>query len=131
MTRPRSLSYPLVALELGIRLCTGEPCDQRDHEAGAWSWDVVHWRDRRVTKSGLYRFLRLAALALNPGLDQDPVAWRRTYLVHRVIDQYAKHLKVVIPRELTTLERRRVKGQLAVVPTNAPLRQRAMLWARR
>lgn len=132
-------TYASIAESLGVQLCQGDgavyPDEQQwtgpDHERGAWNGGVVHWRERRVTPAGLYRFLKLAAFALDEPHIRDVLDWRRTYLVHQAINRLAHKARVRVPAELSTLERRRVKAMLIHVPRSTPLRKEAFQWARR
>lgn len=71
------MTYPEVAEQLSVRVCWGDDCTveriegrSRAHQDG-WC-DLsgkVHWRDRRVNRWGLYRFLKLVVtskLGLQP-----------------------------------------------------------------
>lgn len=132
-------TYRSIAATLGVQLCPdaegnflhGCNIPVAWHDTGRVEGrGTVHWTDRRVTPRGLYRFLGLVVVALDGEAPQRN-DWERIYLRHMSINRLARRARVRIPRDLTTLERRRVKALLVGVPTSAPLRKKAFRWARR
>jgi hypothetical protein len=129
-------NYQRTAGDLGVSLCfgidpkTGSYCRGRDHEVGEAEYGLVHWRDRRVSRTGLHRFLRLVARALDPSV-QSPDLWRQVYRENVAIVELAHQLHVRIPREASLMDRAIVKAALINVPTDDPERGPAMRWARR
>lgn len=131
-------TYASIAAELGIVLCPGDGtvfADEQewtgpDHERGAWDLGIVHWRDRKATPRGLYKFLKLSAAAKGMNFVGQP-DWARSYLIHRAMTALARQARVKLPADLSTLERRRVKAMLIDVPPSTPLRKEAFQWSRR
>jgi hypothetical protein len=135
-------TYRSIADQLGLRMCPDEAGDfvkgcqhtVANHDTGGTRFPpmTVHWRERRLSPSGTYRFLELAALALDDdliGVTKQP--WRRLYLTQMAIQRLARRVRVRIPLETTIETRRRLKAMLVRVPTKAPLRGRAFQWSRR
>lgn len=140
MAKRRRMTFPDVAAQLGVTICgPNDLCRQSqiDHDRGEYSLTLgmVHWRERRMTKAGLYRFLRLVALAKHPDMTRTITGvrptWQRTYLIHRQVNVYARMLHVRIPFDLTREARARVKSSVLDVPRRTPLRREAFQWARR
>jgi hypothetical protein len=129
-------NHQLIADRLSVTLCAGiDPrsgayCRQGDHEAGWAEPGVVHWRDRRVSRAGLHRFLRLVVRATHRNV-QSPDLWRQVYRENVEVARQAARLHVRIPREATLMDRAIVKAALVHVPTDDPERGPAMAWARR
>jgi hypothetical protein len=125
-----------MADELGLEFCggvrkTGHYCTLDHSRWGASEPGRVHMADVRVTKAGLARFLGLAAIALDPSLN-DEVPWRRVYL-RTVRSRYlAQQLHVRVPgREHYDFDRSFVLASVASLPNSEPLRKQAFDWARR
>lgn len=158
----RRTSYEEIAEQLGIRLCPecgaegmwGSRANRPfTHEKG-WTdlyqgWvpqGVIHWRPRRVTRSGVRRFLMLAAdlwiRSQPPGHGRHGPEWydlwRRIEWARRTA-RYA--VRIEIPPQLWAEDRARLAAKLASAPpihesqpSTALLRaerERALRWARR
>lgn len=128
--------YPTLATELGLHFCGGVrrdgyycPLDHRRH--GTAEPGGIHMADVRPTKAGTARFLKLAATALDPTLDQD-VPWRRVYRRHLAARELARRLGIPMPgREHWDFDRAFVRASTAGLTNDEPLRREAHLWARR
>ena len=129
-------SYPALAGELGLECCsgvrrTGFYCRGFDHRAGSAEAGCIHLVDIRVTKPGLARFLKLAAIAQDPDLNEE-VPWRRVYLLYVRSRQLAGRLRVRMPpKEVYAHDRAFVRAGTAGMPNNVALRREAFNWARR
>lgn len=144
-TRRRSfassgLTYDEAARQLGLRLCSG--CDQTyvraKHEDGWFErhpgWDpagVIHWSSTRVTRRGLYRFLRVAGQLLYPGIDREP-RWLALYYTDWHARRLARRFRVRIPAEYGAREKARVRLDLAlgVDPEKRHMLRRVQEWAK-
>ena len=132
----RRQTHQHIAGDLGVVLCygivpsTGSYCRGPDHEVGEAENGTVHWRDRRVSRTGLHRFLRLVARAKYPEVHSSDL-WRQIYRENVALTRLAAQIHVRIPREASLLDRAIVKAALINVPTTDPERGPAMTWARR
>lgn len=135
-------TYRSIADTLGVVLCPdaegtfihGCSITLPAHDTGVAGWGGrVHWNAfKRVTPGGLYKFLKLAAIALDgESYIRDAVDWQRIYLQHQAVNRLARRARVRIPFEQTLVERRRVKAMLVGIPTERALRKEAFNWARR
>jgi hypothetical protein len=112
----------------GIRP-SGSRCYIKGHDVGTLGDGFVHWRDRRATYTGIYRFLYLASLLRqNQSVEG---GWRRLYLTLRAIPVLAAEAQVRVPRHYGDTDRARLRGMLLRVPTTDPVREEAMAWASR
>jgi hypothetical protein len=129
MPHPR---YADLAARIGIPYCRGiRPNGRRcysGHENGSVGDDLVHWRDRRPTNAGIYRFLYLAATLRHA---DEPTTWRRLYLALRDVPHLAAAGQVRLPHRLGNSGRARLRAMLLRVPITEPLREEAMSWANR
>jgi hypothetical protein len=129
-------SYAAMAREIGLEVCSGVSrsglyCRTFDHRHGASEQGRIHLVDTRVTKPGLARFLKLAALAQDPTINEAP-PWVRTYLLHLASQRVARQLHVRMPpREVYDMDRAFVRASVAGMPNSVALRRRAFDWARR
>ena len=129
-------SYPSMAESLGLEFCRGIEkagfyCTLDHGRWGASEPGRVHMADVRVTKAGLARFLGLAAIALQPELNDEP-PWRRVYRRNVASRELAKRLHVRMPgREFYDFDRSFVLASVASLPNSEPLRKQAFDWARR
>lgn len=139
------MDYEQVARELGVRYCDGlaegQEGPDRRHGPGyvthLWGQPMVHWRPRRMSRRGLYLFLRLASQALYP---DDTVRQERWLALFRQ-DQHARRLAlklgVRIPAEYGRREKARVRLDLATIgpldtefPEQRQLIRRVQAWTR-
>ena len=119
-TRRRSfassgLSYGRVARELGLRFCDGSadcPWYGTDHKRGLAVGRTIHWHPtKRVTRRGLYRFLKLAALLLFPE-DAREERWYTLYLRDHHTRWLGTRFGVRFPREYADRDRARARLDL-------------------
>lgn len=115
-----------IAHQLSIPRCAG--CDVFDHRGGTIGDGLVHWADRvRVERSGIRRFLKLAAILQVSQTEARP--WARLYLAQRFINQWGAAVGADFPAYLRQQDQTELKAMLVNVPTNEPLRTEAMAWA--
>lgn len=103
------MSYRSIAAKLGMELC--ESCDLNVH-TGGWA-DIprgkIHWQERRMTRSGLRRFLMEAAeIALYRDGYRGGGLGERIWLQNTWAYRTAMSLGVRLPRRLSELDRARV-----------------------
>jgi len=124
--RLRDLTYAGLADRYGVELCTGG-CGDRGHSAGFLRGGRVHFRDRRVTRSGLRLFLMLVhdARIWRPLTHSDRPPPRRKatsrvrWLHHRNVwasGVALRDLGVRLPRKLSAADRAAVRYLLTKVP---------------
>lgn len=115
------MTYADIVSRLGFEgVCLRADCGLTDNAVRGCldPFGVVHWRERRVTRRGLRRFLLLVAkrerLADRIVNDAAPVrgylnarrhAWLHTYLDARQADRWAAELGVRFPVEFSRQER--------------------------
>lgn len=111
------MTYPEIAAELGITLCLG--CNNFPHDRGAVSYPTlpgkVHWRIRQVNNVGLYRFLKLAALAEHDELGRR-MGWERVHIQNVLVISMARRIHRRLPRHLADFDRAQVRFLLTDVP---------------
>lgn len=107
-------SYEDVCLILGVRAaCLGADCglSANRHKAGTIFLGVVHWRERRVTRAGLRRFLLLIVRRereSNPEFLNSPnLAWYAIYWDSTEAGRLAAQLGVRLPAVLSRNDRLR------------------------
>ena len=129
-------SYAAMTAELGLSFCAGitrggRYCPLEHQRWGEAEPGIVHMSDVRVTKAGLARFLGLAAIALDPSIN-DEVPWRRVYRRNVASRDLARRLHVRMPgREHYDFDRSFVLASVAAIPNSERLRKQAFDWARR
>jgi len=114
------VTYAELAERYGVPLCQGE-CAVKGHEKGFVARGGVHWRERRVTRLGLYRFLllvaevefaRVSTLLIRPGMG----AWMRVqypYALHMWAQKTAVNdLRVRFPRSFSSTRRALVRARM-------------------
>jgi len=106
------MTYPEMAEALGIKL-------------------PLHFPDRPVTKADTLTFLKVAAVELEPSINDEPVAWRRTYRLCRLARESGEKLDIRLPRSYWSADRASVLAGVAGLPNSVPLRKQAFDWARR
>ena len=102
-----------------------------DHQRGFVRDGVVHFSDRRVSRSAIRQFALLAAeIVIDQPLDEMP-AWRSRWLRCSIAEEICrKKLRVRIPSSYWNLDRWTVKAQLINVPAGTPQRIEAVAWTR-
>ena len=111
-----SRTYSGVASQLGIALCgDGWPRNRiGNHEAGwtAYGMTIIHWNERRVTKRGLLRFLKLVAKAQMESAHQGE---RFVVLYWQNVEAYrlARLIGIRLPRSLADPDRAKARLWLA------------------
>lgn len=126
------LTYPELTTHFGVKLCqgnwygeTGAP--EPDHVLG-FADTKVHWYpDRRVTKTGLRRFLLLVAATKLLGYkDMSPAM--RLYATNTWATSAAASLHRRLPRRYSDQDRRRARWLISQGQTVTPSARR---WASR
>jgi hypothetical protein len=121
-------TYRDLALRYEVEVCF-DGCFRRDHRRGGIdSQGTIHWSDRRMTRSGLRRFLMLVAEAYRLGSDwPQPEFWvttsfrgreaLRTYNGHIFAYRTALHdLGIRLPASLAAEDKAKVRALLASAP---------------
>jgi hypothetical protein len=119
-----SWTYSDVASQLGIALCgTGSCRGIGNHEQGwtAYGMTVIHWRDRRMTRPGLRRFLKLVATAQTIRMRDERFV--RLWSQNVAADHLARRLGVRFPRSLADPDRAKVRLWLAKFRNDHPDRE--------
>lgn len=149
-TRRRSFAnlggYSAIAQRWGLGLCgCGSWVDRRgqvryrdgDHNAGwtAYRMKAIHWRDRPVTRRGLYQFHKLIAVSL---YRDAAIGERGLRIYHQNVyaSQLALAVRIRFPREFAERDRARVRLWLAIArhsgefPQSREFIRRVKAWAR-
>lgn len=114
------MTYAELAERYEVALCQGE-CAERGHEKGFVARGGVHWRERHVTRLGLYRFLLLVgelvgALHVRAELDARGLAWMKVaypYALHMWAQKAALNdLRVRFPRSFSSTRRALVRARM-------------------
>lgn len=144
-TRRRSLvsslgSYGEVARRLVLPLCDGPvraaPFTREVHEVGFLQNGVIHWSERRLTRRGLFRFLKLAALLTDPTIIHvDRERWMVLYRQNVEAAALAARLGVRFSRAETAGDRAYVRLGLSrwqpeMTDENRRLTRRVLAWTR-
>jgi hypothetical protein len=93
-------------------LCAG-PCDwgdERRHEKGGTFGATVHWYRARVTRAGIYDFLKLCSITETPVRDL-PV-YEQIWVHSTYATKTARRLGITIPSMVTKNDRLRVRSLL-------------------
>lgn len=128
-------TYPDMAKALDILRCrgitsSGHYCMGFDHSTGEAERGRIHWADRRSSWPGVVRFLKLAAVARDPSLNEDQ-PWRRVYRIDMALVDMSKEVHVRVPARYLVMDRAFVRASVATIPNSEPLRRRAFHWSRR
>ena len=101
-----------------------------DHQRGFVRNGVVHFSDRRVSRSAIRQFAMLAAeIVIDNDLESMP-SWKSRWLRCSIAEEICrKKLHVRIPSAYWNLDRWTVKAQLINVDPGTPQRREAMTWA--
>lgn len=130
------MTYREIADRLGIERVCVERCGLSEHALRGVvdGFDILHWRERRVTRRGLRRFLLLAArrkrLADESYLNDDrKFGYAYLYWDARQADLWAAELGIRFPVAFSRSERLRC---LLAAPRGLARRNPAMwAWARK
>lgn len=106
------MTYTEMAESLGIRL-------------------PPHFTERPVAKADTLAFLKVAAVELDPTINDEPVAWRRTYRLCRLARESGEKLAIRLPASYWSADKASVLAGVAGLPNNVPMRKQAFDWARR
>lgn len=125
-----------MARELGLAYCrgilpTGHYCPRSHRLNGEAAGGTIHFADRQVTKTNTLAFLKLAAMIVDPALADEPVPWRRVYLLNRLVRELGARLRLRIPTRLTKADKAFVLASIAGLSNEVPMRKQAFDWARR
>ena len=141
MTRVRdqrettTLTYPDVADYLRVRVCM-DPLSRcnllapEQHRQGFVDWrngvPLIHFRDRNMTRRGLWNFLKLVARVVAPS-----GTYERVWFEAQAAYDLGLSLGVRFPREYASTDRARVRAALAAVPGGfGESRAKMERWAR-
>ncbi len=130
------MTYPQMAQALGLAYCggilpTGHYCHAGEHALnGSVADDTIHFTDRQVTKSNTLAFLKLAALAMDPEINDD-VPWRRVYRIDKGVLNLCRFLGIGLPAHLWRGDKRFVLSSIGGLTNEVPMRKQAFDWARR
>jgi len=105
-------TWDAVFERLGLVWCKGCTGPYDHGWYGYLGEGIVHWRDRRFTRPGLYKLLRKLTQFQNPSLDVFPT-WRRLYLLNKEVLRLARDLGVRLPRSAFDLDRARLRLALS------------------
>jgi hypothetical protein len=130
-------TYASMARDLGLTYChgitaTGHYCPESHDLNGSVTEGSIHFSDRPVGKVNNAAFLKLAAVALDPSINEESVPWRRVYRRALGMRTAGKVAHVRIPARHMAMDRAVVRAGVAGLTTASdPLRKRAFDWARR
>lgn len=126
-------TFESIASRLGVLRC--ESCasgTERMHVIGYSTFHHVHWRERAVTRRGLYNFLRFVAdvaWGLHGRRDVERI-WMRNVLAC----EYGRELGVRFPREWADTDRAHVRSLLVAFGPRMLIdpgtRRRIIRWSR-
>lgn len=132
-----ALTYPGMARTLGVHYCggilsTGAYCPIGEHRfTGFATPGEVHLREPvRVDRRDALAFLKLAAVALEPDIDED-VPWRRVFRRYRGVRAGAARLYMRYPARYWNADKAFVLAGTAGLSNEVPMRKQAFDWARR
>lgn len=106
------MTYAEIAERLGVqRVCFGG-CGLGDYaHRGRLFLGVIHWRERRMTRRGLRRFLLLVARRMREAdpdfLNTRGMAWAHAYFDEQFANQLAAQLRIRFPAVFSAVERER------------------------
>jgi len=130
--QPMTRSYTDLTLSLGLMPC--EECDlgAGAHAIGRVTGTTIHFPNMTVSRASNKRYLKLAAMALDPTLtDPREPLWRHIYRTSIAMRGVARALHILIPRSDMALSRAVVLAGVAGQTNEVPLRKQAYDWARR
>lgn len=130
MSSLSGLTYTDLAARYEVELCD-DACAMttRDHLNGWFIIRIVHWKERRVQRRSLYRFLKLVGAARGVTNGSYSVA-RNLYLLNLFAYNTALHdLGIRFPARFSSEDRARARALLARAPYTANRRMHD--WAAR
>lgn len=132
----RYKTYADIAKAIGIEYCNGiGPGADRTHDSGFVSsrpW-TIHWTERRVTRSGIRRFLIVAWDIIDADAATARHGWQGLWDRTKWVRQTASEtLHVTIPAELWAEDKARLAARLTDVDiTRDREAKRALRWTQR
>lgn len=135
------LTYAEISAKLSIPRCRGIKDGQRcyeDHEGHLDANGVLHWRDRRVTRAGIKRFLTIASTGLMVGTlvvdgrDIKTPTWWDRYTRLMWVKAKLAELHLQLAASAWAEDRAKLRAMIAraaIVPEYAAQRREAMRWA--
>ena len=123
-------TYEQMARDLGLDLCRSLDCP-RDHFMGDAEPGRIHFTDIRFSWPGAKRFLRLAAIALDPSLREEEPFWLYLYRLNIAARKVGLRVHLKVPRRFFELDRAFVLAGVAGLTNEVPMRRQAFDWARR
>jgi len=117
-------SYPVIANELGIKLCTS--CDSFNaygHYKGVVDKDeeIIHWHRERMQRPGLYEFLKLCWLLMSSTSRIKEPTYLRVYEQSVFAVRMARELGIGIPQAVARNDRLHVRTQMPALPSTDPV----------
>lgn len=106
------MTYDEIARTVRATVCEG-PCDwgaEYRHEKGGAHGGAVHWKRERITRSGIYEFLKLCSMVENNL--RDLPTYEQIWVHSTNATKKAKELGIVIPSAVTRYDRLRVRSLL-------------------
>lgn len=127
--------YAEIAVHIGVTHCRACRDESIDHHKGESTFRTVHWTQRRATRPGVRRFLMLGVTALDPSV-KALTPWMRIWIENARAANWAKLIRVSIPRHLTMKDRAQVRFYLSELTEAersyySSLYQQAERWASR
>lgn len=110
------MTYAELAERYNVNLCQGECGWGSSIHTRGMVWDkALHWRDRRVQRNGLYKFLKLVAQYHREGAGKEEAA--AVHAVNSFAYRTALHdLGIRFPRAYSAEDRARVRFLLRGKP---------------
>ena len=104
------LTYTDLAERYNVNLCTGGCIfDRSAHSRGMVQSKALHWRERRMQRRGLYRFLKLVALyhhETDPSYSEAQNVWLKNMFAYKTA---LNDLGIRFPRSFSLEDRARVR----------------------
>lgn len=131
------LTYRGMAEHLGVEYCgglrpTGHYCHAGNHKLNGFvTPGTVHLAEPAlVDRRDAFLFLRLAAQALDPSINDD-IPWRRTFRLYRAIRDAAARFHIRFQPRYWSFDKAFVLAGVAGLTNEVPMRRQAYNWARR
>jgi hypothetical protein len=125
-------SYTDLTLSLGLMPCRACDLGIAIHAGGRTTGTTIHFLDKNINRIDNKRYLKLAAMALDPTLtDPREPLWRHIYRTSIAMRGVARTLHILNPRSDMALSRAVVLAGVAGLTNEVPLRKQAYDWARR
>jgi hypothetical protein len=74
---------------------------------------TIHWTNRRYTRGGAAKMLRLVAMTKLGYTNLD--SWEQTYTLNRTVQELAKQARILLPRKLFEYDRSRLRFQMGYI----------------